>query len=1217
MKRIAALVLLALSALPARTHELTVDLANLFPGGVPSAAVRLFSQSLGGGGLLNDASVGFGGYRTLRPVTGTAVVDIPASADFDRPQQYLLTVGSTRFVFEMPAAAASLSVLVAAAASAGEPGPCVVSATAPPSPAQGDLWCHTDGTTLSYRAGSLWHAVTGGDGNTGLTASQVDARIKDYARTSGRAIALGDLLEVDRDKIEDAIISLTFDSTSRQLTITTNEPVTSTLLIPGVTAEDEGTLLGNVDQIDCRGAGIACTRLGNELTVTVAGGTTGGGTPYDDGPLTARVVGVEAFEGALRRVRSLGGVSITEGLSNAFVMSGLRLPLAAQDRMVRVTVDSEDPDTFPLADLLSKTPVSTPGTQASSGNSVSITSDDGDVLSFALSIDGDLWIADDTVASRHSFAVAVDEIDLKDAARASSAVSLVGPAGPTGPAGPQGPKGDPGSGASLTVEGTADSIEATTAGGTVTLSPQGKLKDWLDAVDSSGWQAANGPADSTPFLAGPFGSEPVEGDINGATFAISQTGAGPTVTPAWFVVRMPRSLGYHGTRYRLLQETSLDEDNVPYRINVDDHEAGPSPTVYAYYVVQVVGFPAGETARVQVFDEFGLKKGYFDLTSDELSDMPTAEAKAAARNVGKAPTLQSDGDYELEFPGPVPSTTLPPRLVDGERYALSAAYTFRHWYEVTPAASGTNDPARAAAAQGMPDGWTLVRYSNALTLDSQIRGQLVLTRPSTETRNPQRLWIDDEEFILSGALSGAYIQSFVVQSPPPFQAGTKYDVILQFTSNELDNLPPAARVPVGDYTATGEQTWVGTPGRQADWATIGNTDLIPPGKVPHVAGRDFIAHSFRMSLNRTDQQARWGAPYYFAPVIDLDDADNQRGEFNHSLRLTVAPTSDNQMSFVEGKVNPGAVDRTIIVGNEVHLHTLRGRPDYVATNSGAPTGAETWAQVDVWSGTTRVGTFYAADVHNSDNEAAVFVWYVGAAGATGAVLTGTIYGHRTTGDIGSAGSFVGLSDTPASLAGQGGKVLEVNPGGTALILADKEGGADPVEAVFTPSSTRTSWGSLGSSSSPRSIAASAPQTITLTGSGDLPAGIALSSSVVTLQDAGRVTVAGTVQIEAWNTASDAATNGNNSRSEVECWIERAPSGSSTFAELARSRSETAYLRVAKPYWNHGRGEGRVRPGLDYAAAAGDQLRLRCEATYRQASTVQHAVIGGALAVIHG
>ena len=170
---------------------------------------------------------------------------------------------------------------------------------------------------------------------------------------------------------------------------------------------------------------------------------------------------------------------------------------------------------------------------------------------------------------------------------------------------------------------------------------------------------------------------------------------------------------------------------------------------------------------------------------------------------------------------------------------------------------------------------------------------------------------------------------------------------------------------------------------------------------------------------------------------------------------------------------------------------------------------------------------------------------------------------------------------------------------------------------FTLSSTRQDWGgqSTGSNSLGRVIADPNPRLITLTASGTPSAGISLASNVVTIRDAGLVHLQLDMQIEAYNSDGNAQSGGNNSRSDVECFLERAPAGSTAFAAVEESKSTTSYMRVAKPYWNHGPGEARVRTQCEWVAQAGDQFRVMAEAEFNQASTVTHAVIGGVLSII--
>ena len=365
-------------------HEFTADLSVVTGLENPVQGwpvVRLISRGVGGGPVIRDQ--GFGRPRTL-PVSGGQVrVDrLMASEAYAREQEYVLVVGSTPYVFVMPNAPSSFA---ATRVPVGETGPVTISSDpdGPLHPSPGDIAFNPTGLTpgeyshgLNIREGGGWHQVQGGEGGAGLNQTQVDARVvagvKPFARTGGDPIALGDT--GFGDDVIDAI-----DRSRSSYT-----PGTRTIVLEN----RDGT------PVD-----------GFPLVIPE------GGSAYDDGPLTARVEGVEAFEATMRRKRDVGSSTITEGLSNVLVSAGYRLPLDAGDRVVVVTVDSGAEQMFPLARLLALSRAGAP-TQADDSNSVPLTLPDGDVLRFALAGDGTLSIADDTVASRHTVAVALDEPDV-------------------------------------------------------------------------------------------------------------------------------------------------------------------------------------------------------------------------------------------------------------------------------------------------------------------------------------------------------------------------------------------------------------------------------------------------------------------------------------------------------------------------------------------------------------------------------------------------------------------------------------------------------------------------------------------------------------------------------------------------------------------------------------------------------------------------------------
>ena len=217
---------------------------------------------------------------------------------------------------------------------------------------------------------------------------------------------------------------------------------------------------------------------------------------------------------------------------------------------------------------------------------------------------------------------------------------------------------------------------------------------------------------------------------------------------------------------------------------------------------------------------------------------------------------------------------------------------------------------------------------------------------------------------------------------------------------------------------------------------------------------------------------------------------------------------------------------------------------------------------------------------------------------TGASRTLTI---NASGGGGGASAYTDLSDTPSTL-GTAGQVPVVNAAGTALEWSDRQGGTETM-GRFTPSSTAANWGSVSNASSPRTLTDPVPQTIGMVADGTLGDGISLASNIITIRDAGRIRIDGEIIID----TNDTATNNNNSRSRAVCWFDSAPTGTTTWTIIPGSASTSAYIRVARPYWNHGAGYTYVHMHAEPTVTAGDQLRLRCTALFNQASTVQHLV----------
>ena len=383
-------------------RRLTISLPAVWGNAPDYTALRIGLRSVGAGSGQQLQGKGFKGYRRLAANMEGNVYDpsvpddppdnprplgvsIPDSGSFPVAQQYVLSVQSETYAFTMPDEDTTLNALLVRGQI--QEGPAKISATAPADPVSGDIAFDATGLSpgsyspgLNIRSGDDWYQISGGDGgSSGLNAAQVDSRIKDYARTGGRKIALGDtdFAETIEDSVDSNTIS--FDANTRMLSWESHDDTPGSVNIPG------------------------------------------GGTAYDDGPLTARVGGLEGFEGALRHIRDIGTANITQGLGNALQLTSLVLPTKDEDQVVRVVVDSEGVKTFTLKSLLDKSRVNT-NTQATSGNSVNITTDAPglEVISFALRADGRVWIGDADVGTRHTFTLSIDEPDIEDSARKSS-----------------------------------------------------------------------------------------------------------------------------------------------------------------------------------------------------------------------------------------------------------------------------------------------------------------------------------------------------------------------------------------------------------------------------------------------------------------------------------------------------------------------------------------------------------------------------------------------------------------------------------------------------------------------------------------------------------------------------------------------------------------------------------------------------------------------------
>ena len=190
-------------------------------------------------------------------------------------------------------------------------------------------------------------------------------------------------------------------------------------------------------------------------------------------------------------------------------------------------------------------------------------------------------------------------------------------------------------------------------------------------------------------------------------------------------------------------------------------------------------------------------------------------------------------------------------------------------------------------------------------------------------------------------------------------------------------------------------------------AIVGNTDRWSRDKLPtdvnysqdRAAGIAAAEIFPGLTLNTTTPPEFGSAPSYFSPTIDLDD--HPHGEFHASLELTIAPVSDVNMGFVQGKANQTADDRNVALSNIVFASDVAEVAVFVQQSQLPLNGLSLFRQT-VYSGSTIVGHYNIILVKNASNEVGAYWYWDGQAGATGATLTAELRVTFTPSDAAAA-----------------------------------------------------------------------------------------------------------------------------------------------------------------------------------------------------------------------
>ena len=1035
------------------------------------------------------------------------------------------------------------------------------------------------------------------------------------------------------------------------------------------------------------GTGISITPAGSGASQTLTIASTA--TPFDPAPLTARVDGLESFESAMKDTRDLGTYALNQLQPNQYIATGLKVPLVARDRMMRVVVDAEDPDLFLLSTLLSKTRVTTPGTQASDANGVGIDIANGERLYFAVNNAGDLWAADDTTATNHSLAISFIEIALASASR-EGLMSAVD-------------KGKlDGIEDNATADQTAAEIkqeyESNSDTNAFTNTDHTKLNGiednaTADQTDAEIKTAYENNSDTNAFTDAEqtkVGRLPSAACTNNQIAKWSGTAwtcgtdergsdaSGITLQQATDLIKLPARVGntanrfartalpsdtlYHGPHVDSVLGAFLGTDastnsttievgsiftaqpslatlrSVPDSDWVFSQEVGPRQT-NAWAAIrapsdQAAAITAGSRAlditesEIGVFERYPATQwvrigtnvqGTFVYYVVEVADFPSGAMYLVREQ------------HELDLDGALID------IVQWRRELGLGGIHFQEMYPgVNPNPTSSNQAAGSVALDTSPDTGTqafdLDIAGGTRTGEFHIQLDLKITNAHssvsfTSGRTTQQITaadkvrvfsvtinaadlLEESQFGVGRTTNGIYlwqVQAFAQNTPQ----GTYRLLLYRNDDNE-----------VGFY-----RDWVGAAGSSA--LTISaelRVTFTPDGPAPSLDDLGGLTQNevdARVTAGtkpaaRAGNTTTWTATE--APGRDTNLAQtrtpttmtissstgtNTLLPSATTTRAGVYPSADrNKLAAIESNATADQTAAEIKTAYESNANTNAFTDDDETKVGRLPSAACANNQILKSNGTAFTCQTDATASGGTGLDASGVRGETQAQLQAGTGITLTPSGSGATRQLTIANTitaFTGLSDTPGSL-GTAGQVPAVNAAGTALEWSDRQGGAETM-GRFTPSSTAASWGSVSNASSPRTLTDPVPQTIGLTADGTLDDGITLASNIITIRDAGRIRLDGEIIID----TNDTAANNNNSRSRAVCWFDSAPTGTTTWTIIPGSASTSPYIRVARPYWNHGAGYAYVHIHAEPEVTAGDQIRLRCAALFNQASTVQHLV----------
>ena len=301
-------------------------------------------------------------------------------------------------------------------------------------------------------------------------------------------------------------------------------------------------------------------------------------------------------------------------------------------------------------------------------------------------------------------------------------------------------------------------------------------------------------------------------------------------------------------------------------------------------------------------------------------------------------------------------STLPPTLVSGDEYVLTASVDFQPFYAVTPSDSGGVVGAVLPSPQ-----WNLNRYPGNHAV-AALRGAFVLLAGQALT--DPHITIDGTEYALV-TLSGSGVphNTYQVSGFPPgnWVAGTEYSVWLRYGTARA---PAIQHYDVGDYlaatdgrvTTANPRVLITRPGSTADWAQAGNTRLIPASKIPY-NGATSLIEGAGIGISYVGVDIFQPLQLY-DPKFNLSAASNQHGLLAVDYTARIA-TPNTGIGFGED----GAREHRF--SGDAGANTLRDSTTYAANQTN---GVQIGDSVAVYRGSTKVGDLSLYLAHNAANE---------------------------------------------------------------------------------------------------------------------------------------------------------------------------------------------------------------------------------------------------------